>query len=704
MLSFANAAILAGLAAVAIPVLIHFLSRRRIDELDWAAMQFLQVSQRTRRKVYFEQILLMLLRMLAVVALVLALASPTLTSSLFNRFGLSGGERDVVILIDGSASMSIRQNGQSATDAAKKWTAAFLDSLKPGDRVAIFQARQQALPLLGTFNGDLDQAKNSLDLLPPPRGGVDWPGCVQHALKLLEGARPEREIVIVTDNQRAGWADETTLARWDLVNRGTKPRILVVNVAAEREAEPFNLALEPILAARGVATADREVRFRSALRTSGKAAGTIRVTLEVDGSSQGEVKVDGAPGDALRPIAFTRKFAAGSHLITLKCSGDDFTEDNRQDFALEVLPAVPVLIVGDSRAEFLRDALAPAKDPSLAFLVKIIAPGDFTPAMLAGNSPPRVLVLANVPLLASDQNAAIEKFLAEGGSVLATLGDKVNAEAWNRVSFRAGQGWLPARLVQPVQGEARPLPESFVHPAMEVFKEPLPGGLHTASFPERWKLDLAAGVNGITATAVARLTDREALIAERGVGRGRAAICAVPLDNSWGTNLVTLPDFVRLAHELLYYLAGAKAAERNLAPGQAIVFAPRPVEPPAGVTVQTPDDASRTVPVKAWPLVYDATRDAGAYKLTTAGGRAFYYAVRNDPQESALTPCTSEDRAIVANLVPGLRYGTDAGDLATSESDTPQSRDLWRVLLLLLVALLFLETLYARRLSKHAIS
>src|SRR5438093_792587 len=126
MLTFANAALLAGLAAVVVPPLIHFFSRRRIDEHDWAAMQFLTVSQRTKRKIYFEQFLLMLLRMLVVGALVVALAAPIITSTFFNRLGLPSGERDIVLLIDGSASMACKTDGVSAHEAAKVWAAKFL--------------------------------------------------------------------------------------------------------------------------------------------------------------------------------------------------------------------------------------------------------------------------------------------------------------------------------------------------------------------------------------------------------------------------------------------------------------------------------------------------------------------------------------------------------------------------------------------------
>src|SRR5215471_3743184 len=52
-----------GLGAIAIPPIIHLLNRRRFEVVDWGAMQFLQVSEVTRRRLMIEELLLMLLRM-----------------------------------------------------------------------------------------------------------------------------------------------------------------------------------------------------------------------------------------------------------------------------------------------------------------------------------------------------------------------------------------------------------------------------------------------------------------------------------------------------------------------------------------------------------------------------------------------------------------------------------------------------------------
>ena len=53
-----NALMLLGLAGLAIPPIIHLLNRRRFDVVDWGAMQFLQISETTRRRLLIEELLL----------------------------------------------------------------------------------------------------------------------------------------------------------------------------------------------------------------------------------------------------------------------------------------------------------------------------------------------------------------------------------------------------------------------------------------------------------------------------------------------------------------------------------------------------------------------------------------------------------------------------------------------------------------------
>src|SRR5262249_25919480 len=169
-----NALMLFGLAGIAIPPIIHLLNRRRFKIIDWGAMQFLQISQTTRRRLLLEEILLMLLRMGLIAAMVVALAGPFLTGALLPGLGTRPNP-DVVLIFDGSYSMDYTGSGRSAQEAAKEWAMRFVNELSAGDSVAILQAKQQVVPLLGEPTHDLERARQTIQRLPAPRGGCDWP-------------------------------------------------------------------------------------------------------------------------------------------------------------------------------------------------------------------------------------------------------------------------------------------------------------------------------------------------------------------------------------------------------------------------------------------------------------------------------------------------------------------------------------------------
>src|SRR6516225_2150003 len=118
---FISLAMLIGLAGIAIPIIIHLLNRKRYNVVDWGAMQFLQISETTRRRLLIEEILLMVLRMGLIALLVLALAIPRASGPGVAELG-GRTNRDVVLVFDGSASMGLT-DGKSKTphELAREW-------------------------------------------------------------------------------------------------------------------------------------------------------------------------------------------------------------------------------------------------------------------------------------------------------------------------------------------------------------------------------------------------------------------------------------------------------------------------------------------------------------------------------------------------------------------------------------------------------
>src|ERR1041384_6635138 len=106
-ISAVSPALLWGSLAVASPIIIHLLSKRKFKIVDWAAMDFLlEANRRNRRRVRLENLLLLLLRCLAVLLIAALVARPFLTPSGAAAAALKAGSQERIILLDDSPSMA----------------------------------------------------------------------------------------------------------------------------------------------------------------------------------------------------------------------------------------------------------------------------------------------------------------------------------------------------------------------------------------------------------------------------------------------------------------------------------------------------------------------------------------------------------------------------------------------------------------------
>ena len=96
---------LAAVAAVALPIVIHLLFRRRRIPLDWAAMELLREAvRRTNRRLKLEQWLVLALRALAVLCAGLGLSVP-----FFGSGGILGdASRTWIVVVDDGTTSGLR--------------------------------------------------------------------------------------------------------------------------------------------------------------------------------------------------------------------------------------------------------------------------------------------------------------------------------------------------------------------------------------------------------------------------------------------------------------------------------------------------------------------------------------------------------------------------------------------------------------------
>ncbi|MEX2285538.1 MAG: VWA domain-containing protein [Planctomycetaceae bacterium] len=502
--NFLNPLMLLGLAGLLLPVLVHLLSRRRYDVVEWGAMQFLELGRHTRRRMKLEQLLLMLLRMGLVALVVLAMARPWARGGLFSGFA-STQSRDVVLVVDGSYSMGWEGDGVTPHAQAVGWAHKLLEDLGPGDTVALIDAREQPHAVIETLTHNFAAVRQQLNQLPSPAGTVNLPASLSHAARILNQAtNVSREIIVLSDGQARGWSadDIAQWTRFDVLSEDARvrPSVWVVNVNKSTEA-PANFALERLRLSRDVTVAafPLHVHTRVAYAGAGEAA-TRSVFFEVDGQRLNDqtIQVKLEPGQEA-DVEFEHRFnAAGSHVVSVVLEDDNLPADNRADAVVTVAEAISLLLVDGSphpdatqRETYFASAALTAKANETPWVrATVITAEQVDTARLAGAD---VAVLANVARLTETQAGMLEEFISRGGGLLVAPGDRVDAPAYNTLLYRDGAGLLPASLDAITKAEAASRGTSVKDGSLEAawlrpFRAENDGGLTSARFSHWWKV------------------------------------------------------------------------------------------------------------------------------------------------------------------------------------------------------------------------
>ncbi len=349
------------------------------------------------------------------------------------------------------------------------------------------------------LTADRDLLQTRIAELPAPRGNAGLPQTLAEAWRLLqkplspsgergwpEGAA-EQEIVILTDRQHFGWADEATRRQWDAIGRQLRaesdrleaagaptPRLRIVDVARDRTTPGPNLALGPLALSRALVPVAQGVKFTTTLHRTGSPRPPRGIRVAVDGVAAQHVPMPANIDEAAAqvPLSFTQRFdKPGLHVVAVTLEPaeplDPPAADQVQHAVVEAVAELPVLLVdGDRHAApesttfFLDKALAGSGKHSVV-VPRIVASTELTAAQILGATAAarqRVVVLADVPALPADAQAALATYLKDGGSVLVILGPRAErgTALYNEGFYRDGQGWLPARLGAVALRSAKP--------------------------------------------------------------------------------------------------------------------------------------------------------------------------------------------------------------------------------------------------------
>jgi hypothetical protein len=574
---FVAPALLLGLLAAAAPWLLHRIGKRRARPLPFAAMELLLRAERevsARRRL--RDVLLLLLRTLVAMALPLAFARPFAEVRSDLPAATTRTQSSVVVL-DDSASMrrQARSGGDTVFAEARARARSLVEHLSPDSDVALVLASEGTPTPVAEPSSDRGRVLSAIDAATASARRADFGGALRRAAQILTAAaRTDRVVYVVTDLQATGWEGVAPGGHAADGERAAGPTIVLVDVAGPwNNRAVISLTAEPApeAGAQGVAVVAEIANF------SDEPARKLGLTLRLDGAdvARGQVEV---PAHGRARKRFLHALAGGAaahdaaHDAEVEIDHDLFTLDDRRRARVETARGLRVLVVsGDPRTVrtedetfFLESAL---RSGGAGFSVSTALPDEVTAATLAGYS---AVFVANVAKPSEDLARALVQYVQAGGGLFLSVGDKVDADAWNaraaailpqplglKRTASAAPGGAPEGETVDLRPAERLAPLDRRHPLLTGF--PAKGdGLASARFFQFMLLAPVPDAAG--RSVVLRYENGAPALVASDVGRGRVLLLTTTVDREW-TDLPIRPGFLPLVQESARYLAGAPGSE-----------------------------------------------------------------------------------------------------------------------------------------------
>ena len=680
-MSFANPFFLFALAGAAVPVLIHLLTRDRIQHVTFSTLRFFAKGAKlvVRRK-KFQELILLLMRVALALLLAFVFARPFLGSKSVDTRQEFSTARVVVMDVSGS----MRRAG--LPEALKKEASDALGSLTEGQDTAALVTFADTANIQDPFGDKLASVNAAAQAVASGYGGTNIAEALRKANELLRSVRAkQKEIVLVSDLQRGGWSyfkgDWKLASDVKLTVRQVKPTDAGSGVGIVEMSAPNSLVLDK---------QPSSIALRIANYTDQPRA-NLDVTLMLGGKKVDAQQVNIRPNGTVA-VRFRHVFdTPGDNLGSIVIGTDASTPDNTAYFNARTIPRIPVLLIDGKpsatpqadAAFFLGKALVPSDDSP--FVVKTLPADQVAPENVTAST---VVILANVGQMPAPVTEALEALLNRGGGVLFLPGDQVKADSFNAEFAHVAPCQLRQILqAHPADGEtAESLTRiDFNHPIFDVFSSPHHGDLSLPKFAQYWET-----TDTQLARVLARFGDGRPAMVERDISKGVSIMLVSAIDPAW-TDFAQQSVFLPFVHQTARYLA--------VQTGQQTVFTSGDLLPvPDGDTLKDPQ--GQVVPLSgktgfyaAQPGFYQALDKSGALDIT--------YAVNGSMSEA--DPATIGGDEIVAAIerAPDEVLGGLDGDSAATPDEGKKDAGLWWYLLLGIMGLSFAELVLGNKTLRH---
>ena len=665
------------LAAIAIPIVIHFFTRLRLNKVEFSTLQFIkQLETSSIRKVQIQQIILLLLRILAITALVLMLAQPV-TQGLMPGWLAAEQRARLVVVIDNSASMNGKIDGESLLERAKSGAISLLPFFHDNTQATVVQTCPEKTiftgsphdPLLPSLIKDIEASYEFDDIWTVIDSLVTDP-TIDELVK---------ECVVFSNLMHR--PDSTFLAK----NFRDDWKFYFINPGEIYD----NLSIQSVSSINRIKTPNELVKLNARIKNSGNLPKpNVPVELLFDNHRVGQVVAEFTPAREKEFIFQAYPGRKGIVRARVTLPEDDYTADNNWFISMPVMEQIKCGLIASTQEELtILEMVFRSIDPTNQFLfIESRLQPDINRLFIDELD---VAVIHNPQNISEEAIAALDHFLKNGGGLiwfqgggdpevfndnLAThLGFPVIEElkktgtGFFKINYRKSNSDLLANLqVRNIQKE---LPEIFSY--------------INAKTMRKHKVHLS-------------LNTGDPFLLEFSKGSGTVFYFTSLLDLRWN-DLPVRGLLIPLVYRLLILTGTDEINTAPVAVGstkwiyieQDYIRSTWEVESPSGQKTLIVPDFNRE------GILIPATDELGIYRVF-ANGELFtsfptrlYYKeyIQEELSQENLDQMISEDNTQWLDL---------EADFAALFSEIRQGKALWKTFLLIAIALLLLESILGR--------
>ena len=702
-MSFLNPAALLALAAVAVPLFLHFFNLRQPRTVEFSSLDFVkELQESTVQRVRIKEWLLLLLRMLAIACLVLAFAQPTLTSDL-GGMGASVPTTHALV-VDNSLSMTADGEGGSYFDQATRTAEGVLETVEEGDEVLLWPTARagQSRPDPVSNVGVVRQALANLE----PRAGAS---ALSRAIVEAAGQSdtPQTVVYVMSDLQASTLGDSVATD----VPDGVQVQLLPLETRTQS-----NVAITDVTVTSRIAEVGQPVQLEATLVNHGPEPlddYVSSVYLAGDRVAQATATLE--PG-LETTVSFTATPQTRGWLDgAVVTEDDDFPVDDRHHFTLHVPEERRVLLVrGEGqRTKYLDLALSSEMIESrIAFRTTAIEENALASAELGQYD---AVLLAGPRSLSSGEVEALTRYVDRGGGLLLFPNAQARPEDYNALfgaldagSFRGFSGALSADRTVASFGRV-----DLEHPLFEgVFSQERRREDASVEQPNiHYVMNFRP--SGQSGQTLIELSNGFPFLHEVRHGGGRLLVTAVAPTRDW-SELPVRGLFVPLLYRSVYYLsASTSVAGEQLVAGRPAELRVTGVAPDASLRLRGPGGIEvtpeqRTLFGATLLQIGETLTEPGVYDVQAGTMQVRRVAVNVDPAESDLQAASSAEASETLRTTTGAPVQAVAAAEDEEVAETLRTQragtEVWDVFLLLALLFLAAEMLVASQWAPETVS